>query len=102
MSQRFYMNLQDWHREGRFMPGYIYGFGTAYIAYLLGLHPVPRGPADYNAHGELLECVNKQHPRVVEMLEGPHGWTILQMLIARKAETLTDKENSHGRTQSAS
>lgn len=75
------------------MPGYVFGHGAVYIAYLLGLY---NGPLDASEHSTMLKLINKKHPDILELLKGPHGWAILQMLIARKTETLTDEENCHG------
>lgn len=82
---RVYRNLQNWCREGRSMPGYSLGYGGPYIGYLLGLTSSPVD-SSLNSKGylDLEDEITKAHPRIWEMLEGPNGWTILQMLIARK------------------
>jgi len=75
MAIGFRLRLQDWYKEGKPLPGYEYMNGGPYLAWLLGKS---KSPSHYDVGDfPLLEESNPA-------LEGPNGWTVLQMLIARK------------------
>ena len=74
------VQLHLWHAEGRSMPGYVKGNFRPYIAYLLGTLD---SPINWRAQHDL-DSLLVGHENLFDQIPGPHGWAVLQMLIARK------------------
>ena len=86
--------MQRWSLQKRPLPDYVYGNGSPYIAYLLGIYDGPRGPP-FKDSKNFTELVAHHSPDIFKMIAGPNGWAILQTLIARKGLLNVDSpENS--------
>lgn len=68
--------FRRWKQEGRHMPGYVWGEGLKYLVYLLDIEGV-----------YTLDSIDEAHPTLVKTILGSHGWTALQVLIARKRKS---------------
>ncbi len=81
--------LQEWSQEGRAMPKYVFGYGSPYVAFLLGVY---NGPLDesYNRDLSFEKGIAQVNPDIWKLLLGPNGWAIMKCLIARKG--LNDEE----------
>jgi hypothetical protein len=75
--------LQDWYHEGKKLPDYEQGHGTLFLANLLGCDI---NPFNITSLLHWHKWLDENHPHILDSLLGPHGWAILNVLIARKEQ----------------
>ena len=70
--------LRLWYMEGKIIPGYREGYGRYFIAQLAGLQL----PKDISQR-QFRDLYNRSGSELIQMINGPHGWTLLQAAIAK-------------------
>ncbi len=71
--------IYRWYDEGRRLPSYVQGNGHPFLARLLGIEYNHLNWGTYEA----VETIDAASPGIHRKLLGPHGWTVMQALIAR-------------------
>lgn len=73
--------LSKWYREGKNIPYYEYANFHPWLAKMLGVSHI------------ISRKFDEEHDKLYQSICGPHGWTIIQMLIVQYRERLNVKWN---------
>ncbi len=80
---KFCDNVRHWSNTHP-IPGYRRNHGAPFLADLLNY---PGTNINMYLTMDFMDFLDTNHPFLLDKLNGPHGWAILQMLLARKKET---------------
>lgn len=81
--------LSKWYREGKNIPYYEYANFHLWLAKMLGVSHI------------ISRKFDEEHDKLYQSICGPHGWTIIQMLIVQYRERLHRAETRRKREEKA-